>query len=141
MRNGISLIKQAEGCKLRAYLCPAGVPTIGYGETRGVKMGMTITKEMADAFLLTSYDEFEDGVKRLLKTKVNENQLGALVSFAYNVGLTNLKSSTLLRLINVGQFSAASEEFKKWVRGGGKVLPGLVTRRKAERELFLMRAQ
>jgi lysozyme len=140
MRNGLDLIKKAEGCKLKAYRCPVGVPTIGYGETRGVKMGMTITRQQAEEFLLDSYDEFEAGVRKLVSVDLTENQLGALTSFAYNLGLGNLKNSSLLRFLNQSRYNDAANQFLKWTRGGGKVLPGLVTRRAAERELFLKSA-
>lgn len=137
MRNGIDLIKAQEGFRAKAYLCPAGIPTIGYGETRGVKLGMTITQAEAEKRLEESYDEFESGVRILVKVDITDNQLGALVSFAYNLGLGNLKKSSLLTLVNHSNFKAAAEEFGKWTRGGGKVLPGLVKRRQAEKELFL----
>lgn len=136
MRKGLDLIKRAEGCKLKAYLCPAGIPTIGYGETRSVKLGMTITQAEAEQRLIESYDEFEAGVNKLVDVDINENQLGALVSFAYNLGLGNLKKSDLLKFVNQKQFKTAAMQFGKWIRGGGKILPGLVTRREAERVLF-----
>lgn len=136
-RAGLSLVKSSEGCKLKAYLCPAGIPTIGYGETRGVYMGMVITQQEAETMLINSYDEFEQGVLKLVKVSLNENQLGALVSFAYNLGLGNLKKSTLLLKINKKDFAGAAECFMSWTRGGGKILPGLVKRRTAEKQLFL----
>lgn len=137
MRNGIPLIKEAEGCKLKAYLCPAGIPTIGYGETRGIKLGMLINQGKAESLLEESYDEFESEVKKLVRVPLTDNELGALVSFAYNLGLGNLKKSNLLFNLNKSKYKEAAEGFLGWTRGGGKVLPGLVKRRRAEKELFL----
>lgn len=144
MRNGIELIKHFEGCKLKAYLCPAGIPTIGYGDTDQVSMadvknGRTITQAEAEQRLDRQYDIFDTGVRKLLqlaRRSLNENQIGALVCFAYNVGLGNLKKSGLLKVCLAGDFSAVPTQFNKWTKGGGKVLPGLVTRRAAEAELF-----
>lgn len=137
MRNALELIKKSEGFAAKTYLCPAGVPTIGYGETLGVKMGMTITEPEASALLEKRYDEFEANVKRLLKVDVSENQLGALTSFAYNLGVGSLQKSTLLAKLNKGDYQGAADQFPKWVMANGKTLPGLVTRRNAERQLFL----
>jgi lysozyme len=140
-QQGISLIKKYEGFRAKAYLCPAGVPTIGYGETRNVRLGMTITEAEASAKLESRYEEFENGVLKLVHRSLNANQLAALVSFAYNLGLGSLQSSTLLVKVNKGDFSGTAKEFSKWVYGkvNGKatVLPGLVERRKAESALFL----
>lgn len=142
MRNGKDLIKQFEGLRLKAYLCPAKVPTIGFGSTfyedgTRIRLGDTITEERAEKLLDIVYDKFEADVKSLVKVEINENQLGALVSFAYNLGSNALKGSTLLRFVNLGKFNEASEEFKKWVRSGSVILPGLVKRREAERQLFV----
>ena len=135
--EGIELIKKFEGCKLKAYLCPAGVVTIGYGDTKNVSMGMTITQEEADRRLADRYLDFEEGVLAMLKVSLNQNQLGALVSFAYNVGLNNLKNSTLLKKVNASDFEGASAEFGKWIYANKKPLPGLATRRLAEKALFM----
>lgn len=142
MRNGIELIKEFEGLELNSYLCPAGVWTIGYGNTfyedgARVKPNETITEERANTMLEFVYDKFEASVKALLKVEVTENQLGSLVSFAYNLGVGALGKSTLLKLLNAGDYAGAADELLKWTRASGKVLPGLVRRRKAERELFL----
>ncbi len=136
-RAGLGLIKSSEGCKLTAYLCPAGIPTIGWGETKGVHLGQTITQQQADAMLAARYDEFEAGVRKLVTVPLTDNQLGALTSFAYDCGLANLASSTLLQKLNANDITGASQEFMKWTKGGGRVLPGLVTRRSAEASLFL----
>ena len=136
-RTGMELIKISEGFRAKAYLCPAGIPTIGYGETQGVHLGMTTTIEEAQAKLDARYDEFEAEVLSVVKVDLNENQLGALTSFTYNIGLGNLSRSGLLARINRGDFEGAAEEFKKWNMGGGRVLPGLVIRRQAEHDLFV----
>lgn len=138
--KAIELIKKFEGCKLKAYLCPANVPTLGYGHTDGVKLGDVITEAEAERLLINDLMQLEAQVKRLLTKPVTDNQLGALVSFAYNVGVGNLKSSTILKKVNSGDYLAA-DEFLKWnkatVNGKKTVLSGLTNRRKAERELFL----
>ena len=137
---GLNLIKQFESCRLKAYPDPAtgGEPiTIGWGHTGGVKLGDVITQAQADAWLLEDVAKFEQGVSELVKVSLSGNQYSALVSFAYNCGLANLKKSSLLRKLNAGDIMGAADEFPKWNRGGGRVLPGLVRRRKAERELFL----
>ena len=136
-RAGLGLIQTFEGCKLSAYLCPAGVPTIGYGRTTGVKLGQTITQAQADAWLLEEYDGFERKVRALVKVPLTANQLGALVSFAYNVGTGALGSSTLLRLLNKGDYAGAALQFARWNKAGGRVLNGLTRRRKAEADLFV----
>lgn len=135
-RAGLALIKTYEGCKLTAYLCPAGKWTIGYGRTTNVKKGDTCSQAQADAWLLEEYDAFESKVRALVKVALTANQLGALVSFAYNVGVGSLKDSTLLRLLNAADYSGAAAQFARWNKGGGKVLPGLVKRRAAEAALF-----
>jgi lysozyme len=136
-RAGLGLVKTFEGCKLKAYLCPAGVPTIGYGRTKGVKLGQTITQAQADAWVVEEYDEFEAGVRKLVKVPLTANQLGALTSFAYNLGLGNLKSSTLLKKLNGGDYAGAAAQFARWNKAGGVVLAGLTKRRAAEAKLFL----
>ncbi|MBE9178663.1 lysozyme [Oculatella sp. LEGE 06141] len=134
---GLSLIKEFEGCRLAAYKCPAGVPTIGYGSTKGVKMGMTITQTEAEALLRADLERFERAVERLVNVKLTGNQFAALVSFAFNVGVGALERSTLLRLLNQKQYQSAADQFRAWNKAGGRILPGLVRRRNAERELFL----
>ena len=137
MNPAIPLIKEFEGCKLKAYKCPAGVWTIGYGHTDGVKEGDEITQQEADRLLADDVHSFSAGVQRLVTSDINRNQLGALTSFAFNVGLGNLRHSTLLRLVNKGDFVGAANQFSRWNKAGGKVLAGLTRRREAERKLFL----
>jgi lysozyme len=138
-RAGLALIKQFEGCKLTSYPDPAtgAQPwTIGYGHTGNIHPHETITQAQADVLLLNDYDRFEAQVRALLKVVVTQNQLGALVSFAFNVGIRNLSSSTLLRKLNAGDAVGAALEFVKWNRAAGKVMRGLTTRRAAETRLF-----
>lgn len=129
--RGISLIKSFEGCRLTAYLCPAGVWTIGYGHTAGVTQGQTITQAQADTFLKADLEKYEKYVTATGLT-LNQNQFDALVSFTYNCGAGNLK-----KLIANRTLSEIAEAMLLYNKGGGKVLAGLVRRRNAERELFL----
>lgn len=133
----LEIIKPFESCKLKSYLCPAGVWTIGWGSTGpDVVKGLVWTQDQADNRLLLDVTRFERGVLALLKVKLSDNQLGALISFAYNVGLKALGDSTLLRLLNAGDFKGASEQFLRWNKAGGKVLAGLTRRRQAEKQVF-----
>src|SRR5690554_1016441 len=134
--KGIELIKEHEGFSSRAYLCPAGKWTIGYGHTGGVKSGDVISKWQAEELLRKDVLTAERAVNRQ-RLPLNQNQFDALVSFTFNVGVGNFQKSTLLRKarVNVNDPSIAVE-FKKWVYGGGKVLPGLVKRRQAEAGLY-----
>ncbi|MBD3627593.1 lysozyme [Cyclobacterium sp.] len=140
--TGLNLIKHSEGLRLDAYLCPAGIPTIGYGSTsypdgKPVKMGDAITKEQAEELLIVTVSSFEKGVGRLVSPHLTPNQFSALVSFAFNLGLGALERSTLLKKVNANPTDPSiRDEFHRWVHAGGKVLPGLVTRRKAEADLY-----
>lgn len=138
-RNGIELIKRFEGCKLTAYRCPAGKLTIGYGHTGDdVTEGLTISQEDANDLLFDDVLCFENGVNNLVKgLDLSQGMFDALVCFAYNAGLDNLKKSTLLKLLKDGKVLEASEEFVKWNKSNGKVLDGLTKRRAAEADLFL----
>lgn len=136
-QRGLSLIKSFEGLRLQAYQDSVGVWTIGYGATRGVKSGMSISKEQAERMLLNDVQRFEAEVQRLITAPLNQNQWDALMSFTYNLGAGNLESSTLRRLLNCGDYSGAAEQFPRWNKAGGKVLAGLTRRREAERALFL----
>lgn len=136
--NGIKLIKNFEGCRLQAYKCPAGVWTIGYGHTgQEVKENMKITQEQAEKYLKTDLIVHCNNVLKSVTVPLTQNQFDALVSFEYNVGYYALRGSTLLKLLNQKNYKGASEQFKRWVYAGKKVLPGLVKRRNAEKELFL----
>lgn len=135
--EGLQLIKKHEGLRLKAYKCPAGVWTIGYGSTRGVTEGMEITEEEADERLRKDIEVAERCVNASVKVTLTQGQFDALCSFAFNLGCGALGKSTLLRLLNHGQDDLAAQEFAKWVNAGGKKLPGLVARRKDEAELFM----
>ncbi len=132
-----ALVKKFEGCKLSSYRCPANVCTIGFGHTSAagapeVTDGMTITQKQADIILAADLVRYEQAVTGLLQQPVTQHQFDVLVDFAYNAGIGNLKSSTLLKKVNAAEFDAVPAELMKWTKGGGKVLPGLVRRRQAE---------
>lgn len=135
------LIKRFESCRLSAYPDPGtgGNPwTIGWGATGpGIKRGVVWTQQQADARLALDVCRFADGVEKMVHgVPTTQGQFDAMVSFAYNVGLGNLRSSTLLRKHVAGDHVAAGAEFHKWTRAAGKVLPGLVKRRAAEALLY-----
>ena len=139
---GKTLIKSFEGLKLTAYKCSANKDTIGYGNTfyedgSKVKPGDKITKERAELLFELIADEFEAKVKQLNLPNLSDNQFSALVSFAYNAGLTNLVKSTLFRKVRANpNDSTIRDEFMKWNKAGGKVLNGLTRRRQAEADLY-----
>ena len=141
--KGYELIKRFEGYSSKPYKCPAGISTIGYGNTyypNGTKVKITdkaITKEYANEILAHTADEFAEDVLKLVKSKINVNQLNALTSFAYNVGVANLQKSTLLKLVNINPNDGnIAKEFLKWNIAAGKVLNGLTNRRIAESALY-----
>jgi GH24 family phage-related lysozyme (muramidase) len=137
---GVNLIKSFEGLKLEAY---KPVPTehywtIGYGHYGSdVREHEKITSSQAEELLKQDLKVYAYSVNQNVSHSINQNQFDALVSFCYNVGKEALRTSTLLKKLNAGDVVGASNEFEKWVHGGGKVLPGLVTRRKAEKALFM----
>lgn len=135
-KKGIELIKEFEGCKLKAYQDSVGVWTIGYGHTKGVKKGDVITQDQANQLLIEDLADAENAVNRLVKVEINQDMFDALSSFTFNLGAGSLKSSTLLKLLNQGKYSEAAEQFMRWVFAGGQKLDGLVRRRKAEQKLF-----
>lgn len=136
---GIALIKQFEQCCLNAYKPLSSDPwTIGWGHT-GADVGSTTvwTQAQADAIFVTDIQHFISGVAAVLTRAINDNQFGALLSFAYNLGIGALRSSHLLRLLNASEFDVAAGEFLKWDNAGGKPCAGLLRRRQAEQALFL----
>ena len=141
--NCFKLIADSEGLRLTPYLCPAGVPTIGYGCTRyedGTPVRMTdpaITVERAKSLMLHLLSGYISDVSRMVTVALTQGEFDALVDFAYNCGSQNLRTSTLLRKLNSGDRQGAADEFGKWTHGNGLVLPGLVRRRENEKELFL----
>jgi lysozyme len=145
--KGIDLIKAFEGCRLRAYECPAGIPTIGYGTTfypngQPVQMKDEISEQQAEAYLANDCEDLSKDVERLVKVSLNQNQKDALISFCYNLGVGAFTRSTLLKKLNQGDYQGAAAEFPRWdkaiVDGVKQSLPGLVRRRAEEKALFEM---
>lgn len=135
--DGLNLIKHFESLELNAYQDSVGVWTIGWGHTgTDVIEGKTITEEEAENLLKEDLSKFEKAVNNSVTIALNENQYAALVSFTYNLGIGNLQSSTLLKLLNSKDSFNASKEFVKWSKAGGNRLEGLVKRRLSERNLF-----
>ena len=141
--KGLDLIKSFEGLKLKPYLCPAKVPTVGYGSTfyendKKVKLtDPSITEQRASELLLDSLKGFEKYVDSYCRDDINQNQFDALVSFCYNLGPANLKSSTLLKKANVNPNDPTiAQEFLRWNKAGGRALKGLTKRRQAESDLY-----
>jgi lysozyme len=136
-KAGLDLIKEFEGLKLRAYLCPAKVWTIGYGSTGPhVTAGKVITNAEAEDLLKEDLARFERAVTGFVTVSLTQNQYDALVSFAFNVGISALERSTLLKRVNAKRFDDVPAEFLKWNRAGGRPLAGLTRRRAAEAALF-----
>lgn len=141
--KGLALIESFEGFRSKPYKCPAGIPTIGYGNTfypDGRKVSLSdspINESQATDLLKNTLSTFEKYVDSFCRDDINQNQFDALVSFAYNLGPANLKSSTLLKKVNNNPSDPTiRNEFMKWVRAGGRTLPGLVRRRQAEADLY-----
>ena len=135
-QEGIDLIKHFEGCELESYRCSANVLTIGYGTTKNVVEGMKISQHQAEELLMKDLEEFEEYVEDLIDVPLEQNQFDALVAWTYNLGPTNLKTSTLRKVLNKGAYDDVAEQIKRWNKDNGKVLKGLVRRRNAEAELF-----
>ena len=143
--EGIAIIKKFEGLRLRAYPDPAtgGDPwTIGYGTTSSagvgkVTRGMTITQVQAESMLVRSLEAYEKAVLKALARTPTQHQFDALVSFAYNVGVTNMSRSSVVKYLNAGMVEKAAGAFMLWNKAAGRVMPGLTRRRAAERALFL----
>jgi len=138
---GLATVKEFEGLRLKAYKCPAAVWTIGYGHTSAagnpiVTPDLVITKEEAEETLARDMEQYEEGVHKYVKVDLTQGQFDALVDFAYNAGVGALQKSTLLKKVNAGKFDEVPAEFMKWTKGGGKELPGLVRRRRAEVKLW-----
>lgn len=133
--RGLAIIKHYEGLRLKAYLCPAGVWTIGYGSTKRVTRGMTCTPEEAEARLLADVEDAEACVNRV-NVELTDDQFSALVSLVFNIGPTAFGSSTLRRKLVAGDVNDAAEQFDRWVFAAGKKLSGLIARRASERALL-----
>lgn len=141
-KKGIELLHHFESCKLEAYLCPSKIPTIGWGNTRyedgtPVKLGDKITQSRADELFLNVLATFEKGVASRVKKELNSNQFSALICIAYNIGLGNFGTSTLLKRVNTNPDDPDIKvQFMRWNKSKGVVLNWLIRRRKAESELY-----
>lgn len=138
-KAGIAMLKSFEGCELKAYICPGGVTTIGYGHTgEHVYPGMEIDERTAEKLLLHDVRKFESGVTRYCDgVPLQQWHFDALVSLAFNIGLDAFRESTLLKRLRSGDFLGAADQFLVWNRSGGRVVRGLKKRREAERGFFL----
>jgi len=134
--KGLAIIKHFEGFREHAYLDTGKVPTIGYGTTKGVRLGQVVTQAQAEIFLVRDVAEAEAAVSRLVKVKLNQDQFDALVCFTYNLGQGNFSGSTLLSLLNQGHYDQVSTQLLRWNKDNGRVIEGLTRRRKAEGVLF-----
>lgn len=137
LNTAVPFIAEFEGLRLKAYRDPVGIWTIGYGHTQGVRPGDVWTREQAEEALRSEVAKFMTGVEELVDVPLTLNQLAALTSFSYNVGLGALRRSSLLKRLNEENYAAAANQFLRWNRAGGRVLNGLTRRRRAEKELFL----
>ena len=135
-QEGLELIKKFEGCKLKSYKCPAGVWTIGYGHTEDVKEGDIVSPQEADKLLRADVFKFEEYVADNVTVKLTQNQFDALVAWTFNLGVGNLRNSTMLKKLNNTDYTSVPFEMKRWNKAGGKTLDGLVRRRQAESLLF-----
>ena len=131
----VNLVKQFEGFEANAYKCPAGVWTIGYGHTLNVHPNDVITEAQASKLLEEELQEYAAKVTKIVPT-ANQNQFDALVSFAYNLGVNALGTSTLLKKHLKGDYTGAQAEFLRWDKANGRVLTGLTKRRQQESTLY-----
>lgn len=134
---GKDILKVREELRLKAYLDGGGVPTDGWGHTKGVKLGDVITVQQAEDFLSMDLYDIELAINRLVHVDINQNQYDALVCLVFNIGITAFTKSTLLRKLNAGDAYGAADQFDVWVFDNGKKINGLVLRRKIEKTLFL----
>ena len=132
----VNLVKFFEGFEGKAYLCPANVWPIGYGRTRNVRDGDRITEVQAERDLLEELEEFAEQVLNSVKVELTQNELDALTSWTYNLGVGNLNSSTLLKKLNAGDKNSVTSEMLRWNKAAGKVLAVLTRRREAEAKLW-----
>ena len=138
--SALELIKRFEGYRLKAYQDSIGIWTIGYGTTRinkePVIKGLEITPEEAEEYLQGDLELIKEKVESFITVNISENQLDSILSLVYNIGINAFRKSTLLKLLNNKHFTAAAAEFLRWNKAGGKVIPGLVNRRNAEKAHF-----
>ena len=135
-KEGLALIKRFEGCELKAYRCPANVLTIGYGVTKNVTEDMEITQQEADDMLDEELIEYTGYINDMVKVPLAQSQFDALSAWIYNLGPTNFKDSTLLKVLNEEKYAEVPQQIKRWNKANGQVLDGLVRRREAEALLF-----
>ena len=135
-QEGIALIKKFEGCELEAYRDSVNVLTIGYGHTKDVKEGDKINQDEAEHLLKEEMPEYEGYINNMVTVPLKQCQFDALVCWVYNLGPTNLGESTLLKLLNAGDYHTTPTQIKRWNKAGGKTLQGLIRRREAEALLF-----
>ena len=135
-KTGIELLKHFEGCELKAYQDSVGVWTIGYGHTKGIYEGLEITQSEAEKMLQDELPEYEGYITDKVVPMLQQHEYDALVCWVYNLGPTNLSSSTLLKRLNAGEFNDVPFQMKRWDKAGGQPLLGLTRRRNAEALLF-----
>ena len=135
-RTGIELLKHFEGCELKAYQDSVGVWTIGYGHTKGIYEGLEITQSEAEKMLVDELPEYEGYISDKVVPMLQQHEFDALVCWVYNLGPTNLSSSTMLKKLNAGEFKEVPFQMKRWDKAGGQPLLGLTRRRNAEALLF-----
>jgi len=134
--DAINLIKSFEGFSAKAYICPAGVLTIGYGHTEDVEVGQEVTEDEAIWLLKKDLTDFESVVQQYVNVSLTQNQFDALVSWTFNVGETALRTSTLLKILNQDKYDEVPNQMKRWVYADGIELSGLINRREKEAKLW-----
>jgi len=134
--EGVALIKKFEGCELKSYRCAANVLTIGYGHTKGVTEDMEITQEEAEKMLKDELVDYCNYVDKYVEVPLEQHHFDSLVSWVYNLGPTNLKSSTLLKVLNDKDYEGVPAQIKRWNKANGVVKQGLIRRREAEALMF-----
>ena len=135
-QNGLHLTEQFESCRLAAYPDNKGVPTLGWGHTLGVQLGDTCTQDQADAWLLADVQNAVNHVNSLVSVQLTQGEFDAIVDFCFNCGCHAFAGSTMLKLLNAGDYEGAANEFDRWDKAAGKVIAGLLRRRQAETAEF-----
>jgi len=137
----IDLIKSFESFRSKAYLDLAGIPTIGWGTTKEIHLGMTVTEKQAEEWIKQDVVEIENAIAAMITVDLKESQFSALVSLAYNIGVHHFSCSTLLKKLNAGDLIGTAREFLKWDHSCGRTVHGLSNRRKKEQALFLTKGR
>lgn len=135
--SGLALIRRFEGCSLTCYKDIRGLATVGVGHRTDLPIGATITQDEADAFLTQDVANTVKALNSLIKMDLTSNQFSALVSLAYNIGVTAFAGSTLLKVLNAGGIQKVADQIERWDEVDGVVVDGLWRRRAAERALYL----